>query len=149
MQYAQKQLHLLAQMAGSLSYVPVPLLHSRIPAGFPSPADDFNTKRVDLNEVLITHPQATFLLRVRGDSMREAGIPDDAVIVVNRALRPVSGHVVVAQVDGEFTVKYLRRRAGQVWLAAANPTFPDIRPRDGQTLEVWGVVTAAIKQFKA
>lgn len=129
--------------------LPLPLFECRIPAGFPSPADDFNTKRVDPNEVLIKHPQATFLLRVRGDSMREAGISDDAVIVVDRAVRPVTGHVVVAQVDGEFTVKYLRRRAGQVWLAASNPTYPDIRPREGQTLEVWGVVTAAIKQFKA
>ena len=70
------------------------------------------------------------------------------VMVVDRAVRPLHGHIVVAQVEGEFTVKYLHCRHGLVRLVAANPTYPDIVPRDGQTLEVWGVVTASIKQFK-
>ena len=126
----------------------LPLVGDRVQAGFPSPADDFNTKRIDLTEQLIKHPQATFLLRVRGDSMRDAGIFDGDVLVVDKALRPRHGHVVVALVDGEFTVKKLHKFGAVMRLMAANPTYPDIVPRDGQTIEVWGVVTHAIKQFK-
>lgn len=131
----------------SLSLV-LPLAGDVVHAGFPSPALDFPGERIDLIKTLVTHPQATFLLRVSGDSMRDAGIFDDDVLVVNRALRPRHGHVVVAQVDGDFTVKYLYQRGGRVKLRAANVTFPDIIPGDGQTLEVFGVVTSCIKQFK-
>ncbi|NBT69192.1 MAG: peptidase [Betaproteobacteria bacterium] len=99
-------------------------------------------------EQLIRHPQATFLLRVRGDSMRGVGIFDGDVVLVDRAIRPRSGHVVIAVVDGEFVCKTLAIRADRVRLKAANPTFADIVPKEGQTLEIWGVVTAAIKQFK-
>lgn len=126
----------------------LPLAASRVEAGFPSPADDFNTKRIDLTEQLIRHPQATFLLRVRGDSMRDAGIFDGDVLVVDKAIRPRHSHVVVALVDGEFTVKYLHKFGSTTRLVAANPTYPDIVPREGQTIEVWGVVTFTIKQFK-
>jgi DNA polymerase V len=125
--------------------LPVAGMHVR--AGFTSPADDFLDKRIDLNQVLITHPQATFLLRVAGDSMRDAGIHDGDTLVVNRALKPRHGHIVVATLDGEFTVKYLHQRAGRTRLRPANPTFPDIVPRDGQTIEVVGVVTSAITRF--
>lgn len=117
-------------------------------AGFPSPAEDLQERRIDLSEQLITHPQATFIIKVRGLSMVEAGIFDGDLLVVNRALKPKHNSVVVAVVDGEFTVKYLYQRQGRVRLKAANPTFPDIVPKDGQSLEVWGVVTAAIKRFK-
>jgi DNA polymerase V len=120
-----------------------------VQAGFPSPAEDFSQKRIDLNDVLITHPQATFLLRVRGDSMRDDGIFDGAVVVVDRAITPRHGHIVVAVVDGEYTCKRLYQRQGRVKLKAANVTFPDIVPKEGQTIEVWGVVTATIKQYKA
>ena len=126
----------------------LPLVGARVQAGFPSPAEDFNTKRIDLTEQLIRHPQATFLLRVRGDSMREAGIFDGDVLVVDKAIKERHGHIVVALVDGEFTVKTLQIRSGVVRLVAANPTYPDIVPREGQTVQVWGVVTFTIKQFK-
>lgn len=125
----------------------LPLAGDKVCAGFPSPAEDFAVKRIDLTEVLITHPQATFLLRVSGESMRDAGIFDGDMLVVNRAIKPRHGHIVVAVVDGEFTVKYLHQRAGRTKLRAANVTFPDICPKDGQTLEVWGVVTCSIKRF--
>lgn len=117
-------------------------------AGFPSPAEDLQERRIDLTEQLITHPQATFIIRVRGLSMIEAGIFDGDLLVVNRALKPKHGCIVLAVVEGEYTVKYLHQRPGKIRLKAANPTFPDIEPKDGQTLEIWGVVTAAIKQFK-
>ena len=118
-----------------------------VAAGFPSPAEDHMVKRIDLMEQLIRHPQATFLLRIRGESMREAGIFDNDVVLVDRAINPRSGHVVVAVVDGEFVCKTLWQRAGRIKLKAANPTFADISPKEGQIVEVWGVVVAAIKQF--
>ena len=118
-------------------------------AGFPSPAEDLGAKRIDLSARLIKHPQATFLMRARGDSMKDAGIFDGDVLLVDRAVTPRSGHVVVAVVDGEFVCKTLSIRAGRLKLRAANPGFPDIVPTDSQTVEVWGVVTASIKQFAA
>ena len=136
---------------------PIPLAHTpvwvnalpcRVAAGFPSPAEDHAVKRVDLMEQLIKHPQATFLLRVRGESMKDAGIFDNDVVLVDRAINPRSGQVVVAVVDGEFVCKTLWQRAGRMKLKAANPTFADISPKDGQTVEIWGVVVAAIKQFR-
>jgi DNA polymerase V len=119
-----------------------------VQAGFPSPAEDHAIERVDLNKVLIKHPQATFLMRVRGASMREAGIDDGDVVLVDRAIKASHGHVVVAVVDGEFTVKRLSKRGSNLTLQAANPTYPDIVPRDGQTVEIWGVVTTAIKAMR-
>ncbi|KRH99157.1 LexA family transcriptional regulator [Curvibacter sp. PAE-UM] len=139
------------------SGVPVPVaeasvhalqrLDNRVAAGFPSPAEDLGGQRVDLTRELVTHPQATFLLRARGHSMVGAGILDDDILVVNRALVPRHQSVVVAVVDGEFTVKTLWQRAGRVKLQPANPAYPEIVPTDGQTLEIWGVVTAAIHQY--
>ena len=120
-----------------------------VAAGFPSPAEDFAVNRVDLTAKLITHPQATFLLKVSGESMRDAGIFNGDTLVVNKALKPRHGHIVVAVVDGEFTVKQLYQRAGRVKLLPANPTYPEIRPKEGQTLEIWGVVTACVKWFSA
>lgn len=120
-------------------------LDTSVAAGFPSPAEDHAVKRIDLNEVLIRHPQATFLMRVRGTLMKDAGIDDGDVVLVDRAIKPTHGHVVVAVVDGEFTIKQLWKRGDRVKLKAANPTYPDITPRDGEQLEVWGVVTNAIK----
>lgn len=127
---------------------PVQTLPARVAAGFPSPAEDHAVQRIDLMAELIRHPQATFLLRVRGESMREAGIFDGDVVLVDRAVRPRSGQVVIAVVDGEFVCKTLFMRSGRVRLKAANPTYADIEPRDGQSLEIWGVVVAAIKQFR-
>ena len=126
----------------------LPLAGVSVRAGFPSPADDYLCKRIDLNEILITHPQATFLFRVAGDSMREFGIEDGSVVVVDRALRARHCNIVLATVDGEFTVKQLIMRAGRMKLKAGNPTYPDIVPSDGQSMEVWGVVTSSIKQFQ-
>ena len=126
----------------------LPMVQGTVRAGFPSPADDFAVKRNDLNELLITHPAATFFWRVRGTSMLGAGIADGDILIVNRALNPVHGDIVVAEIDNDFTVKYLHRRAGRVKLVAADPTFPDIVLRDGQTLSICGVVTGAVKKFR-
>lgn len=131
------------------SRVPVAWVDGNLPAGFPSPAADFAVKRHDLNDLLITHPAATFMWRISGQSMIELGIFDGDIVVVNRALLPAKhGDIVVAEVDGDFTVKQFWRRAGVVQLRPANPTFPAILFRDGQTMTICGVVTATIKRFK-
>lgn len=123
------------------------LLRNRVCAGFPSPAEDLGAQRIDLTQVLIKHAQATYFLRASGHSMVEAGIFDNDIMVVDRAIKPRHNHIVVAVVDGDFTVKRLYQRLGRIKLKAANPTFADIVPKDGQTLEIWGVVTSSIKQF--
>ena len=130
--------------------LPLPMVEGRIRAGFPSPAADFQVKRHDLNELLITHPAATFFWTVAGKSMFGAGIDEGDILVVNRALASNARHndVVVAEVDHDFTVKYLWKRNGQVQLRAADPTFPPIIFKDGQTMTICGVVTSVIKRFR-
>ena len=123
------------------------LIRNRVCAGFPSPAEDLGAQRIDLTQMLVVHAQATYFLRASGLSMIEAGIFDNDILVVDRAIKPRHNHIVVAVVDGDFTVKYLYQRAGRIKLKAANPTYPDIVPKEGQTIEVWGVVTSSIKQF--
>ena len=123
------------------------LIINRVCAGFPSPADDLGAQRIDLTKVLIVHPQATYFLRASGHSMIEAGIFDNDIMVVDRAIKPRHNHIVLAIVDGDFTVKRLLQRAGRIKLKAENPTFPDILPKEGQIIEIWGVVTTSITQF--
>ena len=120
----------------------------KITAGFPSPAEDLGEKRIDLTAELVTHPAATFLLIVRGQSMIAFGIFDGDLLVVNRALEAKHGSIVAAVVDGEVTVKQLYKRNGQVKLKSGNPTFADITFKEGQQLMIWGVVQHAIKTFK-
>ncbi len=127
---------------------PIPMLANKLPAGFPNVAEDAFMRRHDLNELLVSHPLATFMSRVSGHSMVEAGIFDGDIVVVNRALTPVHRDVVVAEVDGEFTIKYLFKRLGRVKLVPANPTFPEITFKDGQELRICGVVTSTIKRFR-
>jgi len=125
----------------------LPMPQAHLKAGFPSPAEDFTVNRLDLTQILVSHPQATFLMRVSGTSMQDAGIDDGDMLVIDRAIRAKSGHVVIARIDAEYTCKVLHLRNGQMRLKAANPTFPDIIPKDGQTIEVWGVVSSCIKRF--
>jgi DNA polymerase V len=94
--------------------LPVMLLKNQVDAGFPSPAEDLGANRIDLAKVLITHPQATYFLRARGHSMVETGIFDNDILVVDRAIKPRHGHIVLAIVDGYFRVKLLYQRAGRI-----------------------------------
>lgn len=121
-----------------------PFAGSKIVAGFPSPADDYIEKHLDLNEHLIIHPEATFILRVSGWSMRDAGIFDGDEIIVDRAITPREGHIVVAVVNGEMTVKYLSFTAYGIHLVAAHPDFEDITFQEGEELVIWGVVTRVL-----
>lgn len=127
--------------------VTIQRVYGSVKAGFPSPADDYACKPIDLADELIRHPQATFLLHAGGFSMVGAGINDGDILVVDRAIEPVAGHVVCAVVNGHFTVKYLRKRGGTFRLVAADPTYPDIIPSEGETIEVWGVVTSSITRL--
>lgn len=122
----------------------LPLFLCRVSAGFPSPAEDHIDKRLDLNEMLVAHPAATFFVRVAGDSMIGAGINNDDVLVVDRALEPSNGKVVVAVLNGELTVKRLYRNGGCFRLAAENPAYPDLLLTEGESCEIWGVVTFVI-----
>ena len=119
----------------------------RVSAGFPSPAEDHQVQRIELMSQLVRHPQATFFVRIRGDSMRDAGILDGSVVLVDRAIKPHHGHIVIAVVNGDFTCKRLHLRNGRMRLQPENPTYPDLIPKEGQTVEVWGVVVACIHQY--
>lgn len=121
-----------------------PLYGVKIAAGFPSPADDYIEARLDLNQHLIRHKEATFFLRVQGESMRDAGIFDGDLLIVDRALTPADGKIVIAAVDGELTVKRLSLRQGRVRLCPENPAFPVLEIGDEQELLIWGVVTNVI-----
>src|SRR4051812_27977846 len=94
----------------------LPLMLCSVPAGFPSPADDFIEQRLDLTSHLVRNPEATFFVRAKGDSMTDIGIQDGALLVVDRSLEACNGRVVVAVVEGALAVKRLRRRNGRVWL---------------------------------
>ena len=117
-----------------------------VAAGFPSPAEDHQVERIELMSQLVKHPQATFYVRIQGDSMRDAGILDGSVVLVDKAIKPRHGHIVIAVVDGDFTCKRLHQRGSTMRLKAENPAYPDIVPKEAQPVEVWGVVVATIHQ---
>lgn len=115
-----------------------------VAAGYPSPAQDYFDGRIDLNEHLIKDITSTYVVRVSGDSMEDAGISDGDELIVNRALEPRDGSVVVAVLDGELTVKRLRLTARGVVLQADNPRYPDIRVPALADLVIWGVATRCL-----
>lgn len=125
----------------------LPWLEASVRCGFPSPAEDCAVQVFNLMEHIAPRPVTTFMMRVSGDSMQDAGIRDGSLIAVDRSLSAQHGDVVVAVVDGEFTVKQLYLRNGRCELHPANDAYPPIILRSGHTLEVWGVVTAAVTQF--
>lgn len=131
----------------SIAPVVVTALIESVRAGFPSPAEDLGASRIDVLAHLILHPAATYSMTVRGDSMKEYGIFDHDTLLVDRAIRPKHGHIVVANLDNEFVCKFLYKRNGMLKLKAGNPTYPDIVPKDGQVLQIWGVVLTSIKKF--
>jgi DNA polymerase V len=122
------------------SRLAVPLAGESVPAGFPSPAEEYLEKRLDLNEHLVARPEATYFVRVSGDSMIGAGIHHGDLLVVDRSLAPKPGNVIIALVDGEFTVKRLRRTAIGLELAPENPEYDSIPLSEETDFQVWGVV---------
>ncbi len=125
-----------------------PLFASRVPAGFPSPAEDYVEARLDLNEYLVEHEAATFYVRVKGHSMTGAGILDGDIIAVDRALEAQHGDIVLAVIDGELTVKELFRQEARIRLLPHHPEFAPIEIRDGQELTIWGVVKGVVRKLR-
>ena len=122
----------------------IPLFGHSVPAGFPSPADDYVDDWLDLNQLLVHNKSATFFLRVKGDSMIGAGIHDGDIIVVDRSVEPADGAVVVAVIDGALTIKRLVFGNGPPELHSENPKYAPIRFKEGQELTIWGVVTSSV-----
>ncbi len=117
-----------------------------IHAGFPSPSTDYMNGVVDLNRELVRHPDATFYGRVVGDSMADADVHEGDVLVIDKAIRPTDGSMVVCFVDGEFCLKYLSLRKDGIWLLPGNSRYKPIRIDEGNDFSVWGVVTYIIKK---
>lgn len=126
----------------------IPLFGHTVRAGFPSPADDYVAETLDLNEHLIHRKEATFFVQASGESMIGAGIHDGDILIVDRSITPTNGRIVIATVDGEFTVKRLEKNPASVRLLPENPDFQPIEFKSEQELQIWGVVTSVIHQFK-
>ena len=129
--------------------IALPLYGDTVSAGFPSPATDYEEQSIDLNKELIKHPSSTFLVRARGNSMIGAGIFDGDLLVVDRSLTAEDGHIVIAAIYGELTVKRLRvhetRGRKQLVLAAENPDYPDFHIKED--CFIWGVVRHAVRDL--
>ena len=128
---------------GSIAY-PVRILGT-VEAGFPSPAEEELADNISLDDMLIQNRAATFLLKVSGDSMQDAGILPGDMVIVDRGQTPKSGDIVIAEVDGQWTMKYLNKRGGKVALIPANPKYRPIIPKN--ELKISGVVTAVVRKY--
>lgn len=125
----------------------IPLFIESVKAGFPSPADDFIDKHIDLNDLLIQHPSATFFVRVKGDSMQNAGIFSGDVLIVDRALEAKNGSIVIAVLDGELTVKKLKKTSDKIFLVPENDNYPIIEITSEMSFQIWGVVKSIIREL--
>ena len=125
----------------------IPLLNDSVSAGFPSPADDYTEENIDLNEHLISNPFSTFFLRVKGESMINAGIKDKDLIIVDKSLRAKPGNIVIAMIDGEFTIKRLSIKNDELYLKAENHNYPDFSFKNHIDVQIWGVVIYSIHSY--
>lgn len=125
----------------------LPLYADRISAGFPSPAEDFIEQKLDLNRYLIKNPSATFLVKVNGDSMTNAGILNGDILVVDRSVNPVDGMVVIGVINGEFTVKRIMKQGRKLFLLPENEKFKPVEILESMDFQIWGVVTYAIHKI--
>jgi DNA polymerase V len=125
----------------------LPYVDAGIRAGFPSPADDFIELSIDLNKHLIKHKDTTFFATVKGHSMKNAGIYDGDLLIIDKSLEPQNDKIAICQIDGEFTVKRIKIERNVVWLIAENEEFAPIKVTRDNELIIWGIVTASIKRF--
>jgi DNA polymerase V len=132
------------QPAMAAAKIALPLFTGKVAAGFPSPADDYVEKSLDLNELLVQKPAATFFVRAQGESMLGAGIHPNDILVVDRSIEPIAGKIVICALNSELTVKRLTRDNQQWRLKAENPAYPDIIIHDELDMVIWGVVTNVI-----
>ncbi|GHA80938.1 LexA family protein [Pontibacter akesuensis] len=122
----------------------VPYYASLISAGFPSLADDYLDERINLNEFLVKNPTATYMLKVRGNSMEDANIKDGAILIIDLLLEPEDGRIAVCYLDNTFTVKTIRKKEGKLFLEAANAAYPAIEVTEAMSMKVLGMVTFII-----
>ncbi|HOO83749.1 MAG TPA: translesion error-prone DNA polymerase V autoproteolytic subunit [Prolixibacteraceae bacterium] len=125
----------------------VPLADGGIRAGFPSPAQDFLDLSIDLNKELVHNPSATFFGRVKGESMRDAGINDGDLVIIDKSLPPRDGKIAVCYLDGEFTMKRIKTEKDCCWLMPANADFKPIKVTPDNDFVIWGIVVHVIKSF--
>ena len=123
------------------------LVNQGISAGFPSPAEDFKEIRISLDKELVKNTESTFYARVSGDSMKNAGISDNDLIVIDRSLNPENNKVAVCFIDGEFTVKRIRKIGNKLYLKAENENYKEIEVKKENNFIVWGIVTYVIKSM--
>lgn len=124
-----------------------PLFMHKVSAGFPSPASDYVEDGLDLNDYLVQRKAASFLFNVQGDSMRDAGIVSGDKVVVDRSIEARHSHIVIAVVDGEYTIKRLYSKAGCMELRPENPAYAAIVIRNDMQLEIWGVVVGVVRRY--
>lgn len=127
------------------SEIKIPLISSRISAGFPSPAIDFVDLSIDMNRHLVKHPSSTFYGRVKGHSMKNAGIFNDDLLVIDKSLEPSNGKIAICYIDGEFTVKRIKIEKKCIWLMAENKEYEPILVTQENDFLIWGIVTHVIK----
>ena len=125
----------------------LPLIPGGIHAGFPSPALDFIDLSIDMNKHLIKHPSSTFYGRVKGESMKDEGINDGDLLVIDKSLEPINGKIAVCYIDGEFTIKKIKIEKDVCWLVPANKDFQPIKVTADNDFMVWGIVTHLVKTF--
>ena len=122
----------------------LPLYSSKVSAGCPAPTEDYVDKVIDLNEHLVKHPVATFLVHATGNSMINAGIHENDILIVDRSLIPADGKIVIAAIDGQLTVKRLLKKGDKFFLMPENPEFSAIEIREENEVYIWGIVTNVI-----
>ena len=125
----------------------LPYVDVGISAGFPSPADDFIELTIDLNRELIKHKDSTFFAKVKGHSMKNAGIFDGDLLIIDKSLEPQDGKIAICQIDGDFTVKRIKKENDVVWLIAENEDYKPIKVTEENELMIWGIVIHSIKTF--
>jgi len=125
----------------------IKLFNHKVPAGFPSPADDHIEKVLDLNEYLIGRKDSTFFVKIKGDSMIDASIHENDIVIVDRSKQARVGDIVLASIDGEFTIKILSKHLARPRLLPANEKYQPILINENMQFEIWGVITGAVRKF--
>ncbi|MDP2176170.1 MAG: translesion error-prone DNA polymerase V autoproteolytic subunit [Bacteroidota bacterium] len=138
--------HLSFYTADTLSSVPLPF-SGPVSAGFPSPAEEYTELSLDLNQSLIKNPSSTFYARVKGHSMIDAGIKEGDILIIDKSLEPGNGKKAVCYIDGEFTLKTIKKEKNKLWLMPANETYQPIEIKEENDFTIWGIVTYVIHKM--
>lgn len=144
--YESSDLELFALDEEDLETFSIPFYQSRIQAGFPSPADDYQELSLDVLKFLVDSPHSTFCVKVTGNSMEGAAIKHGSILVVDRSKTVQNESIIIAMLNGDFTVKRYRKTKGQVWLIPEHPAYDPVLVTEHMDFQIWGVVTYIITQ---